>query len=44
MPDAMLAVAEVHTYYGGSHVLNGVSLDVQPGEVVAILEIGRAHV
>ena len=37
MPDAMLAVAEVHTYYGGSHVLNGVSLDVQPGEVVAIL-------
>ena len=33
----MLAVAEVHTYYGGSHVLNGVSLDVQPGEVVAIL-------
>jgi len=37
VPDAMLAVAEVHTYYGGSHVLNGVSLDVQPGEVVAIL-------
>jgi len=37
VPDAMLAVAEVHTYYGGSHVLNGVSLDVQPGEIVAIL-------
>ena len=37
MPDAMLAVAEVHTYYGGSHVLHGVSLDVQPGEIVAIL-------
>src|SRR5438552_2796134 len=33
----MLAVAEVHTYYGGIHVLHGVSLDVQPGEVVAIL-------
>jgi branched-chain amino acid transport system ATP-binding protein len=37
VPDAMLAVAEVHTYYGGSHVLHGVSLDVQPGEIVAIL-------
>src|SRR2546427_9703345 len=33
----MLAVAEVHTYYGGSPVLHGVSLDVQPGEIVAIL-------
>jgi branched-chain amino acid transport system ATP-binding protein len=37
VPDVMLAVAEVHTYYGGSHVLHGVSLQVQPGEVVAIL-------
>jgi branched-chain amino acid transport system ATP-binding protein len=33
----MLAVGGVHTYYGGSHVLNGVSLEVTPGEVVAIL-------
>ena len=37
MPDAVLAVSGVHTYYGGSHVLHGVSLDVAPGEVVAIL-------
>ena len=37
MPDAMLAVHDVHTYYGESHVLHGVSLDVAPGEVVAIL-------
>jgi branched-chain amino acid transport system ATP-binding protein len=33
----MLAVGEVHTYYGDSHVLHGVSLGVAPGEVVAIL-------
>ena len=37
MPDAVLAVHDVHTYYGESHVLHGVSLDVAPGEVVAIL-------
>src|SRR5438876_4288054 len=33
----MLAVGDIHTYYGESHVLHGVSLDVAPGEVVAIL-------
>jgi branched-chain amino acid transport system ATP-binding protein len=33
----MLAVSELHTYYGESHVLHGVSLEVVPGEVVAIL-------
>ena len=33
----MLAVADLHTYYGDSHVLHGVSLGVAPGEVVAIL-------
>jgi len=37
VPDAVLAVHDVHTYYGESHVLHGVSLDVAPGEVVAIL-------
>jgi len=37
VPDVMLAVRDVHTYYGESHVLHGVSLDVAPGEVVAIL-------
>ena len=37
MPDPILAVAGVHTYYGDSHVLHGVSLAVAPGEVVAIL-------
>ncbi len=33
----MLELADVHTYYGESHVLQGVSLGVRAGEVVAIL-------
>ena len=33
----MLEVADVHTYYGESHVLQGVSLRVGAGEAVAIL-------
>ena len=37
MPEPVLAVTDVHTYYGDSHVLHGVSLGVAPGEVVAIL-------
>ncbi len=32
-----LEVEGVHTYYGDSHVLQGVSLRVEPGEVLAIL-------
>jgi branched-chain amino acid transport system ATP-binding protein len=33
----MLALDGVHTFYGKSHVLHGVSLDVQAGEVVGLL-------
>jgi branched-chain amino acid transport system ATP-binding protein len=33
----MLAVEAIHTYYGESHVLHGVSLRVEPGEAVALL-------
>jgi len=33
----VLEVTDVHTYYGGSHVLQGVSLTVESGEAVAIL-------
>jgi branched-chain amino acid transport system ATP-binding protein len=33
----MLRVDDVHTYYGDSHVLHGVSLEVEPGEAVAVL-------
>jgi len=32
-----LEVEGVHTYYGESHVLQGISLQVEPGEVLAIL-------
>jgi branched-chain amino acid transport system ATP-binding protein len=33
----MLAIDEVHTYYGESYVLHGVSLSVDQGSVVALL-------
>ena len=33
----MLTVKNLHAYYGKSHVLHGVSFDVQPGEIVALL-------
>jgi len=33
----MLEVRDAHSYYGEAHVLHGVSLDVHPGEVVALL-------
>ncbi len=33
----MLTVKDLHAYYGKSHVLHGVSFDVQPGEIVALL-------
>ena len=33
----MLELTDIHTYYGESHVLQGVSLAVRAGEVVAIL-------
>ncbi|MBI4788092.1 MAG: ABC transporter ATP-binding protein [Chloroflexi bacterium] len=33
----MLQVNQIHTYYGESHILQGVSLHVEPGEVVCLL-------
>jgi branched-chain amino acid transport system ATP-binding protein len=33
----MLSLANVHTYYGKSHILHGVSIAVGPGEVVGLL-------
>jgi len=33
----MLEVRNLHSYYGDAHVLHGVSLEVRPGEVVALL-------
>jgi len=33
----MLKIEDVHTYYGDSYILQGVSLDLLPGQVVALL-------
>jgi len=33
----LIAVEELHSYYGKSHILHGVSLNVGPGEVVGLL-------
>jgi branched-chain amino acid transport system ATP-binding protein len=33
----MLTLEDVHTYYGKSHVLHGVSIEIAPGEVVGLL-------
>ncbi len=33
----MLEIREIHTYYGGSHVLQGISLRMERGQVVGIL-------
>ena len=35
--DPLLSVNDIHTYYGQSHVLNGVSLSVERGEISALL-------
>ena len=34
---SLLEVDDIHTYYGESHILEGVSLEVDAGEVVALL-------
>src|SRR5207237_3518547 len=34
---ALLQVDDIHTYYGKSHILHGVSLEVGRGEVVGLL-------
>jgi branched-chain amino acid transport system ATP-binding protein len=33
----IVLVEDVHTYYGKSHILHGITLHVQPGEVVGLL-------
>ena len=33
----MLSVQDVHTYYGESYILQGVTLELHPGQIVALL-------
>ncbi|MBP7133068.1 MAG: ABC transporter ATP-binding protein [Aquabacterium sp.] len=33
----MLSIQKLHAFYGKSHILHGVSLDVKPGEIVSLL-------
>lgn len=33
----MLAIRDLHVYYGGIHALNGVSLDVPDGQIVSLI-------
>lgn len=33
----MLQIENLHAFYGKSHVLHGVSFDIQPGEIVSLL-------
>jgi branched-chain amino acid transport system ATP-binding protein len=33
----MLKLKDVHAYYGKSHILHGVTMDVKPGEIVSLL-------
>ncbi len=37
MAEPMLEVRDLHAYYGKSHVLRGVDLEIMPGEVIALL-------
>src|SRR6202022_5016892 len=37
MSDALLQVEDIHTYLGDSYIIQGVSLAVSPGKVVALL-------
>ncbi|MGR3362853.1 MAG: ABC transporter ATP-binding protein [Maritimibacter harenae] len=37
MSEAMLEVRDLHAYYGKSHVLRGVNMEIMPGEVIALL-------
>ncbi|MFL5140038.1 MAG: ABC transporter ATP-binding protein [Microvirga sp.] len=37
MPDALLQVKDLHAWYGESHILHGMELEVREGEVVTLL-------
>ena len=33
----MLSVADIHTYYGDSYIIQGVSLEVAPGQIAVLM-------
>ncbi len=37
MAEAQLAIRDLHAWYGESHILHGMTFDVNPGEVVTLL-------
>ena len=37
MSEPILEIREVHTYYGHVHALKGISLSIEPGEIVALI-------
>jgi branched-chain amino acid transport system ATP-binding protein len=37
MPDPLLVVEDIHTYYGSIHALKGVSLKINEGEIVSLI-------
>lgn len=37
MPEALLQLRDVHTYYGHIHALKGITMDIQAGEIVTLL-------
>jgi branched-chain amino acid transport system ATP-binding protein len=37
MPEPLLSVSDLQAWYGESHILHGMSFEVQPGEVVTLL-------
>jgi branched-chain amino acid transport system ATP-binding protein len=37
MPEVLLAVKDLHAWYGESHILHGMTFDVREGEVVTLL-------
>jgi branched-chain amino acid transport system ATP-binding protein len=37
MPEPLLAVRDLHAWYGESHILHGVDFEIRPGETVTLL-------
>ena len=33
----MLKISDLHAYYGKSHIIRGVDLDIKKGEIVSLL-------